>query len=53
MQPSFTPASPWRELLAFLGLCIVVWPVVMTLLIGVYGVGWWIRLLTASPAGSS
>jgi len=50
MQSVLPTSKRFREILAFLVLCLVVWPLVAATLIGAWGVGSWLHLaLTSAP----
>jgi nitrate reductase NapE component len=52
MQPVAAETRMWREALIFLFLCLVVWPLIASVCIGAYGLGWWLWFVISGPPGT-
>ncbi|MFL5289471.1 MAG: hypothetical protein ACJ8AW_53075 [Rhodopila sp.] len=52
MQPVAAETRTWREVLVFLVLCVIAWPVIAATCIGVYALGWWSWFVVNGPPGA-
>jgi nitrate reductase NapE len=47
------PSSRFEDLLAFVLVAIVIWPIIAVIFVGAYGLAFWIYFMLAGPPGPS
>jgi nitrate reductase NapE len=51
MQATDTVSNKWRELVTFIGLAVLIWPVIASAFVGAYGFSFWIYFIFTGPPG--